>query len=174
VDKWPPTTGNNEPPRNQSPSEACVSFIPNGLEYPTTSVKRQNLMDKLISVLARLLMAQLFIISGWQKLAGFSGTEGYFAAMGIPMASVVTPLVILIELGGGLALLSGFKVRWVAAILAAFTVGSALIAHTNFADAGQAINFMKNLSIAGGLLWFSKYGAGAASIDEKIGKPSRS
>lgn len=129
-------------------------------------------MDKVLSVLARALMAQLFIISGWQKLAGFSGTEGYFASLGIPMAGLVTPLVILIELGGGLALLAGYKVRWVAAILAAFTVGSALIAHTNFADAGQALNFMKNLSIAGGLLWFSRCGAGTASIDAKIGKPS--
>jgi putative oxidoreductase len=138
------------------------------------TVWKENIVDKVLSVLARLLMAQLFITSGWQKLTGFSGTEGYFAALGIPMAGIVTPLVILIELGGGLALLSGFKVHWVAAILAAFTVGSALIAHTHFADPGQAINFMKNLSIVGGLLWFSRYGAGAASIDAKIGKPALS
>ena len=129
-------------------------------------------MDKLISVAARLLMAQLFIISGWQKLTGFSGTEGYFASMGIPLVGVVTPLVILIELGGGLALLFGFKTRWVAAIIALFTVGSALIAHTNFADLGQMINFMKNLSIAGGLLMFVKYGAGSASIDARFGRSS--
>jgi putative oxidoreductase len=131
---------------------------------------KENVVDKLISVAARLLMAQLFIISGWQKLTGFSGTEGYFASMGIPLVGVVTPLVILIELGGGLALLFGFKTRWVAAVIALFTVGSALIAHTNFADQGQMINFMKNLSIAGGLLMFVKYGAGAASIDAKIAK----
>ena len=131
-------------------------------------------MDELISIAGRLLMAQLFIISGWEKLMSFSGTEGYFASVGIPLVSMVTPLVILIELGGGLALLFGFKTRWVAAIMAAFTVGSALIAHTHFADQGQAINFMKNLSIAGGLLWFVKYGAGSASIDAKIGKSSSS
>lgn len=129
-------------------------------------------MDKVVSVVARLLMAQLFIISGWQKLTGFSGTEAYFAGMGIPLANVVTPLVILIELGGGLMLLFGFKTRWVAAAMAAFTVGSALIAHTNFADPGQAINFMKNLSIAGGLLWFVRNGAGSSSIDAMIGKSS--
>ncbi len=125
-------------------------------------------MDKLISVAARLLMAQLFIISGWQELTGFSCTEGYFASMGIPLVGVVTPLVILIELGGGLALLFGFKTRWVAAVIALFTVGSALIAHTHFADQAQAINFMKNLSIAGGLLWFVRNGGGTASIDEQI------
>jgi putative oxidoreductase len=129
-------------------------------------------MDKVISVAARLLMAQIFIIAGWQKLTGFSGTEGYFASLGIPMVSIVTPLVVLIELGGGIALLLGFKTRWVAAILALFTVGSALIAHTNFAEQGQAINFMKNLAIAGGFLMFVKYGAGAASIDARIGRSS--
>lgn len=129
-------------------------------------------MDNAFSVVARLLMAQLFIISGWQKLTGFSGTEAYFAQMGIPLAGVVTPLVILIELGGGLALLFGYKTRWVAAIVAAFTIGAALIAHTNFADQGQAINFMKNLSITGGLLWFARYGAGPASVDAMLGKSS--
>ncbi|WP_345777144.1 DoxX family protein [Rhodanobacter sp. B2A1Ga4] len=129
-------------------------------------------MDKLISVAARLLMAQLFIISGWQKLTGYSGTEGYFAHMGIPLVGVVTPLVILIELGGGLALLFGFKTRWVAAVIALFTVGSALIAHTHFADPNQMVNFMKNLSIAGGLLWFVRNGAGSASVDASFGKSS--
>ncbi|WP_223250725.1 DoxX family protein [Rhodanobacter denitrificans] len=131
-------------------------------------------MDKLISVAARLLMAQLFIISGWQKLTGFSGTEGYFAQMGIPLVGVVTPLVILIELGGGLALLFGFKTRWVAAVIALFTVGSALIAHTHFADPNQAINFMKNVSIAGGLLWFVRNGGGSASVDIAMDRPSHS
>jgi putative oxidoreductase len=134
--------------------------------------RKGNVVDKLISVAARLLMAQIFIISGWQKLVGFSGTEGYFASLGIPMVSVVTPLVILIELGGGLALLFGFKTRWVAAIIALFTVGSALIAHTNFADQGQVINFMKNLAMAGGLLMFVKYGAGSASVDARVGRSS--
>jgi putative oxidoreductase len=128
----------------------------------------ENVVDKLISVAARLLMAQLFIISGWEKLTGFNGTVGYMASMGIPLAGVVTPLIILIELGGGLALLFGFKTRWVAAVIALFTVGTALIAHTNFADQNQMINFMKNLSIAGGLLWFFRNGGGAASIDAQI------
>lgn len=129
-------------------------------------------MDKLISIAARLLMSQIFIISGWQKLTGFSGTEGYFSSLGIPLVGVVTPLVILIELGGGLALLFGFKTRWVAAAIAAFSVATALIAHTHFAEQGQVVNFMKNLSIAGGLLMFVKYGAGAPSMDAGTGKSS--
>lgn len=114
-------------------------------------------------------MAQIFIIAGFGKIMGYTATAGYFSSLGIPMPSVMLPLVILIELGGGLALLFGFKTRWVAAILALFSVATALIAHTNFADQGQMNNFMKNLAMAGGFLLFVKYGAGQPSIDEKTG-----
>lgn len=120
-------------------------------------------MDQALTIAARLLMSQIYIISGWSKLTGYSGTQAYFAKMGLPGALV--PLVILIELGGGLALLFGFKVRWVAALLALFSIGTALVAHTNFADPAQMNNFMKNLAMAGGYLLFVKYGAGSPSID---------
>ncbi|MES2105336.1 MAG: DoxX family protein [Pseudomonadota bacterium] len=123
-------------------------------------------MDKVWNIAARLLMAQIFIIAGFGKLMGFSGTVGYFTSLGLPMPQIVAPLVILIELGGGLALLFGFKTRWVAAVLALFSVGSALVAHMNFADQGQMINFMKNMAMAGGLLMFFKHGAGSPYIDK--------
>jgi len=127
-------------------------------------------MDKALEVAARILMSLLFIIAGWGKLTGYTGTQGYFESLGLPAPALITPLVILIELGGGLALLLGFKARWVAAILALFSVGSALVAHTHFADPGQMNNFLKNLAIAGGFLLFVKYGAGSPSIDDKPGK----
>jgi putative oxidoreductase len=113
-------------------------------------------------------MAQIFIISGFGKITAYGTTQGYFSSLGIPMPGVLLPLVILVELGGGLALLFGFKARWAAAALAAFTLLAALIAHTNFADQMQMINFMKNLAMTGGLLMFVRYGAGQPSIDEKI------
>ncbi|TCS38609.1 putative oxidoreductase [Paucimonas lemoignei] len=122
-------------------------------------------MDKVLEIAARILMSHIYIISGWSKLSNFSGTSGYFAHLGLPMPAVVTPLVILIELGGGLALLLGFKTRWVAAMLALFSVATAVVAHTNFADPNQMNNFMKNLAMAGGYLLFVKYGAGAPSMD---------
>lgn len=124
-------------------------------------------MDKFLNLAARLLMAQIFIISGFGKLTGYAGTLGYFGKIGLPLPDVVLPLVILIELGGGLALLFGFKTRWVAAILALFSVGSALIAHADFAQPMQQINFMKNLAMAGGLLLFVRHGAGAPSVDRE-------
>lgn len=127
-------------------------------------------MDKALEVAARVLMSLIFIIAGWGKLTGYAGTQGYFESLGLPAPALVTPLVILIELGGGLALLLGVKVRWVAAVLALFSIASALVAHTNFADPGQMNNFMKNLAMAGGFLLFVKYGAGAPSVDQMLDK----
>lgn len=126
-------------------------------------------MDKLLDIAARLLIAQIFIISGFSKLMGYGATQGYFSSLGVPMPGVLLPLVILVELGGGLALLLGFKTRWVAAVLALFAAASAFIAHSNFADQGQMIHFMKNFAMAGGLLLFVKYGAGQPSVDGRTG-----
>lgn len=126
-------------------------------------------MDKALNIVARLLMSQIFIISGFGKLTGYAGTQAYFGSIGLPLPALLTPLVILIELGGGLALLFGFKARWAAGLLALFSIGSALIAHTHFADQMQAINFMKNMAMAGGFLLFVQHGAGQPGIDQRRG-----
>ncbi|MDB5919549.1 MAG: DoxX family protein [Massilia sp.] len=125
-------------------------------------------MDSFLNLAARILMSQIFLISGFGKITGYAGTQAYMAKMGVPGA--LLPLVILTELGGGLALLFGFKARWAALALAGFTVLSALIFHLEPGNQMQMINFMKNLAIAGGLLMFVRHGAGAPAID----KPSRS
>ena len=123
-------------------------------------------MNTFASVASRFLMSLIFILSGWGKLTAFDATVSTFSSLGIPMAALVTPLSILVELGGGLALLVGFKTRSVAGILAVFTIVAALIAHNNLADQNQFIHFLKNLAMTGGLLLFVKYGGGEASIDE--------
>jgi putative oxidoreductase len=122
-------------------------------------------MNKYIDLVARLLMAQIFIIAGIGKITGYAGTQAYMSAMGVPGA--LLPLVILLEIGCGLALVVGWKTKWVAYILAAFTIVAALIFHHNFADAMQKINFMKNLAIAGGFLLLAINGAGSISLDRK-------
>jgi putative oxidoreductase len=125
-------------------------------------------MNALINIAARILMSQIFIISGWSKLTGYAGTQQYMASMGVPAA--LLPLVILTELGGGLLLLVGFKTRWVALALAGFALLSALIFHFKPGDQMQMINFMKNLAMAGGLLLFVRAGAGAPSVDAARGR----
>ena len=126
------------------------------------------------ALIGRILLALIFITSGFGKIAGFAGTAGYIASKGLPLASVVAALTILIELGGGLAVLFGFLTRWAALALAVFCVLAGVIFHAYWgvpADQvmGQQINFWKNISIAGGFLVLAAFGPGAISIDAKRG-----
>lgn len=123
-------------------------------------------MNNAILFVARLLLAQIFLLAGIGKLgAGYASTQGYMAAMGVP--AILLPLVIALEIGGGLALIGGFLTRWAALALAAFCLASAAIFHTNFGDPMQMIMFMKNLAMAGGLLVLSVHGPGAYSLDAR-------
>ncbi len=120
-------------------------------------------MNASLSLLGRLGLSLIFIISGWGKIAGYAATQQYMEAMGVP--GVLLPLVIALELGGGLAILGGIFTRWFALALAGFSLIAAVIFHGNLGDAMQAILFWKNLAIAGGLLALASSGAGALSFD---------
>ncbi|OOY30531.1 DoxX family protein [Thioclava sp. F36-6] len=129
-------------------------------------------LTDLAAPLGRLLLAQIFIIAGFQKITGYAGTQGYMEAMGVPGA--LLPLVILTELGGGIALLLGWKTRIVAFLLAGFSLISGFLFHyvpslgiTGMEAQGQMINFMKNISIAGGMLMIVAQGAGKWSLDAR-------
>lgn len=122
-------------------------------------------MNKYSSVVARILLAHIFVLAGMNKIMGYAGTQGYMEMMGVP--GMLLPLVIILELGGGLALVAGWQARWVAFALAGFSIVSALIFHNNLADQVQMIMFMKNLAIAGGLLLIAEHGAGAYSLDNR-------
>lgn len=119
-----------------------------------------------ISTLAgRILMSVIFIMAGFSKIGGYEGTQGYMESVGVP--GMLLPLVILLELCGGLVLLIGWKARIMAFLLAGFTLLAAVIFHTNFGDQIQMILFMKNLAIAGGLLFIVAFGAGKWSLDRE-------
>lgn len=122
-------------------------------------------LNSVLNLAARLLVAQIFLISGLGKITAYGGTQEYMMAMGVPGA--LLPLVIAVEVGGGLALIFGFQTRWAALALAGFCVLTALIFHSNFADQIQLIMFMKNLAMAGGLLLFVQHGASAPSLDSR-------
>jgi putative oxidoreductase len=124
-------------------------------------------MDKYAPVVGRILMAVIFIIAGIGKITGYSGTQGYMESMGVP--GMLLPLVILTELGGGIALVLGWQTKIVSILLAGFTLLAALIFHSNFGDQGQMINFLKNLAITGGFLILAVHGAGAYSLDNRKG-----
>ncbi|TGQ52058.1 DoxX family protein [Mesorhizobium sp. M1C.F.Ca.ET.193.01.1.1] len=120
-------------------------------------------------LLGRVLLAVIFLLSGFGKLTAISGTAGYFGALGLPLPTVTAIVVGLIELLGGLAILVGFQTRAAAWVLAIFTVATGLVAHTGWADQMQMIQFLKNLAIAGGFIMLASAGAGAYSIDAKRG-----
>ncbi len=126
-------------------------------------------MNKLTDISARILMGLIFVVAGFNKLGeGYAGTAGYMDSMGVPGS--LLPLVILLEIAGGLMIIAGFKTAWAAAALAVFSLLSAFIFHFNFADQIQSIMFMKNLAISGGLMLLMLHGAGQLSIDSKLSK----
>ena len=122
-------------------------------------------IDAVLSLIARVLMAYIFIVAGWGKLNAYPATVGYMESMGVP--AVLLPLTILVELGGGLALLLGFQARFAALGLAGFSLITALIFHSG---ADDAIHLMKNFAMAGGLIFLVLHGAGKISLDHLVEK----
>ncbi|MDG4647285.1 DoxX family protein [Roseibacterium sp. SDUM158017] len=125
-----------------------------------------------IAPIARALLAAIFIMVGLQKITGYEGTAGYMEMMGV--SGALLPLVIAVEVLGGLALLVGFHARIAAFLLAGFTVIAGVIFHLvpsfgmeGMAAQGEMIHVMKNLAIAGGLSMVVVFGAGAWSLDNR-------
>ena len=114
-------------------------------------------------LLGRVMLAVLFLMSGLGKAAAYTATAGYMHSAGVP--GVLLPLVILTEAGGALAIIAGWKTRIVSLVLAGFTLLTAFLFHTQFADQVQMIMFMKNISIAGAFLMLASHGAGRYSLD---------
>ena len=122
------------------------------------------------ALVGRILVALIFIISGFGKITGYAGTAGYMASKGIPMVDVLLALTILIELGGGLLIAIGWKARWAAAVTFLFLIPVTLLFHNPAglppAEAQQQmINLLKNLSIMGGMLGLFAFGPGRFSLD---------
>ena len=125
-----------------------------------------------VVVVARVLLALMFILGGFSKFAGLEGTAGYIASKGLPMPAVLAFLTAALEVVGGIALAIGFHARIAALALALFTLLASILFH-NFwaAPADQAfmqqLMFMKNLAVVGGLLFVFSLGAGPGSLDAR-------
>ena len=138
----------------------------------STSIQNHTNAQDIAALVGRLLLAAIFITSGFGKITGFEGTVGYIASKGLPLPQVGAIIAIVCELGGGILLAIGYKARWAALVLAAFTVAAAILFHDYWAaDAaqkmGQQINFWKNIAITGGFLMTYAFGAGRFSLDKK-------
>ena len=122
-------------------------------------------------LVGRILLAAIFVWSGLGKLGSFAGTVGYIQSAGLPAAQLLAVVAIIIELGGGLLLVLGWKARWGAAALCVFVFLAAIFFHAFWAAAPdqaymQQIQFMKNLAMMGGLLYVVVYGSGPMSLEK--------
>ena len=126
-----------------------------------------------LAFLGRALIALLFIPAGLTKWAGFTGTAGYIASMGVPFPFVSAGLAVAIEVGLGLLLLVGLQTRWAALGLAFFTVVITFIFHPFWGIPAEMVMsqqqaFFKNIAAVGGLLSIAAWGAGAWSVDARL------
>ncbi len=128
--------------------------------------------QNVFALLARVLLAALFLPAGISKIAGFAGTAAYIASVGLPLPELGAVIAVVVEVGGGLALLAGYQTRLVALLMAIFTVAAGVFFHAFWTAAPeqlmvQQIMFMKNIAIAGGFLALTAFGAGALSLDAR-------
>lgn len=128
-------------------------------------------LQNTVALVGRILLAIIFIISGYGKITGYDATAAYMAANGLPMVGVLLPLTILTELGGGLLLAIGFKARWAALWLFLFLIPVTFIFHKFWGidpkeAMGQEIHFLKNVAIMGGMLMVFAFGPGRYSVDK--------
>jgi putative oxidoreductase len=124
-----------------------------------------SMLRSATELLGRVLLSVLFLLSGAGKIVAYSATAGYMTAVGAP--SSLLPLVIVAEVVGAIAIVAGWKTRIVSVLLAGFTLLTALLFHSNFADQMQMTMFLKNLSIAGAFLLLAANGSGRYSIDAR-------
>ncbi len=130
-------------------------------------------MDRLASaglLVARILIAAIFLLSGVEKIFAFGPTMGAMAAHGMHMAGLFLVLAVLVEVGGGLSVLAGYYPRLGALALALYLVPVTLVFHRNLADPNQAAHFAKNVAIAGGLLAIVSVGGGEFSAGPRTGR----
>lgn len=138
-----------------------------------TDFGAKRIKDEVI-LIARILLALLFLIFGWSKLTDYSGTVAYMTQIGVPLPMIATLVAIVVEFFVSIAVILGVWTRPLAVVLALYTIASAFIGHPFWTMAGaedyeNMINFYKNVSIMGGLFLLYVTGAGKYSIDARLG-----
>lgn len=136
------------------------------LSFIGTLIALTNRLQAPLALLGRLLLAFIFLDSGYGKILNYSGEGSYMASHGV--SPHLLPLVILLELGCGAALVTGFLTRYAALALGVFSVLAAILFFPDLSNEDQWISFTSNLAIAGGMLALMAFGPGRWSIDARL------
>lgn len=131
-----------------------------------------NALNRYGPLAGRILIALIFLWAGYGKIAHFEGTVGYIARSGVPLPQIALIGAIIVELGGGIMLVLGWKTRWAAAAIIVFTALAALFFHNFWSAPPEQVqnhlaHFMKNVAIIGGLLFVVIHGGGPLSLDQR-------
>jgi putative oxidoreductase len=129
---------------------------------------QESISAGVVPLAGRVLIASIFLLSGLSKISAPAMTIGFIQSVGLPFPTLAFATAVLVELVGGAALVFGYRTRLVAALLAAFSVATAISFHADLADQNQFIHFFKNIAMAGGLLQVVSFGAGRLSLDAKL------
>lgn len=127
-------------------------------------------------LIGRIMLAGIFLISGIAKLVHPAGAVGYMQSQGIPYANLLVYVAGLVEVVGGLCVLTGLMTRVASLMLFLFLIPTTLIFHDFWTMSGtervsQMANFMKNLAVMGGLLVLMAHGAGRYALDRLHHRP---
>lgn len=134
---------------------------------PSSSFAASTNLNSTASLVGRIFLSAIFILSGVSKIGAPAMMIGYIGSVGLPFPQLALALAIAVEILGGAALIAGYRTRTTAAVLAIFSVFTALIFHSALADQNQFIHFFKNIAMAGGLLQIVAFGAGRFSLDAR-------
>lgn len=123
-------------------------------------------MKQIIPLLGRVFISLIFLLAGFDKIMNPGASRDYMAQAGLPFTGLFLVAAIVLEIGGGLSLLLGYKARYGATVLVLFLVPATLIFHIDFQNPVQVVMFLKNLAMIGGLLMVAHFGPGSFAIDK--------
>lgn len=121
-----------------------------------------------IPLIGRTFLATIFIHAAINKIFDFAPTQTMMTEKGLPLAGILLGGTIVFQILGGLSLVLGYKTRLGAWLLILFLIPTTVIFHDFWDVPAEKIDFLKNLSIMGGLLMITYFGAGPVSVDEHI------
>lgn len=124
-------------------------------------------MQNLLMLVGRILMAAMFLWSGYGRLASLTSVHNYIGDWGVP--GFIKPMLVFWEMVGGIMLALGIYTRPVAISLALFVLLSCFFVHLHDDDILQLISFMKNMALMGGFMYVAAFGAGDWSLGKRWG-----